>query len=173
MNFLTVEITTSRLLLVPIAIKYKDEIFLEFTEEITTYMYPNPAQTIAETEAFIQNSIQQLQDGTNLQVVILDKETHEFLGCAGLHNLGKAPRLGIWLKKAAHGNKYGLEAITALKNWADQNLDYEYISYPVDKNNIPSRKIPEALGGKVIKEYEKVTPSGKILYALEYQIESN
>jgi [ribosomal protein S5]-alanine N-acetyltransferase len=173
MNLLTVEITTSRLFLIPITMEYKDEIFLEFTEEITTYMYPSPAQTIAETEAFIYNSIQQLEAGNNLQVVILAKDSKEFLGCAGLHNLAQEPQLGIWLKKSAHGHKYGLEAIIALKEWADKNLDYDYLIYPVDKNNIPSRKIPEALGGKVVQEYEKVTKTGKILYALEYRIYKN
>lgn len=74
------------------------------------------------------------------------------------------------MKKAAQGNKYGLEVITALKDWADENLDYQYLIYPVDKNNIASRKIPEALGGKVIQEYEKVNQQGKILQALEYWI---
>jgi ribosomal-protein-alanine N-acetyltransferase len=173
MNLLTVEITTSRLLLLPITMEYKDEIFAEFTEEIATYMYPRPAQIITETEAFIQNSIQQLEDGTNLQVVILAKDSKEFLGCTGLHNLTQEPQLGIWLKKSAHGNKYGLEAIAALKKWADQNLDYEYIIYPVDRNNIPSRKIPEALGGKIRQYYEKINLSGNVLQTLEYIIYKN
>lgn len=173
MNLLTIEITTPRLLLLPIFLDYKDEIFSEFTEEITTYMYSCPTQTIAETEAFIQNSIKKLEHGINLQIVILAKDSKKFLGCAGLHNLDKVPELGIWLKKSAHGNKYGLEAITVLKEWADQNLDYEYLLYLVDRNNIASRKIPEALGGKVIQEYEEISMSGNVLQTVEYRIYKN
>lgn len=170
MNLLTVEITTPRLLLLPISLEYKDEIFSEFNQEITTYTYSSPAPTIVETESMIKNSIQELQNGTKLHTVILAKDSQEFLGCAGLFSLDKDPRFAIWIKKAAQGNKYGLEVIKALKDWADKNLDNDYIIYPVDKNNIASRKIPEVLGGKVIQEYEKVNQQGKILQALEYRI---
>lgn len=171
MNLSNVEISTNRLLLKPIALEYKEEIFSEFTEKITSYMYPRPAKTIAETEAFIQESIEGLKKGTNLQFVILGKNYQEFLGCAGLHSLDKEPQLGLWLKKMAHGNKYGLEAITAIKEWADKNLDCKYCIYPVDQRNIASRKIPEALRGKVIRTYEKANQSGNILHILEYRLD--
>jgi hypothetical protein len=102
MNLLNVEIATPRLLLLPISLEYKDEIFSEFTEEITSYMYPFQSKH--------------------------------------------------------------------LKKWADKNMDYKYIIYPANRKNIPSRKIPEALGGKVVKAHEKVNMSGKLLNALEYRI---
>ena len=173
MNLSYVEISTSRLLMKPITMEYKEEIFSDFTEEITTYTYPRQAKTIAETESFINESIKGLKNGTNLQLIVLAKKSQEFLGCAGIHNLNKQPELGIWLKKAAHGNKYGLEAITAIKQWADKNLDCEYFIYPVDRRNIASKKIPEALGGELIRNYEKVNQSGNILHVLEYRIDRN
>ncbi len=71
----------------------------------------------------------------------------------------KHPELGIWLKQAAHGHKYGLEAITAIKNWAIENLDYEYLLYPVDRVNIASTKILERLGGKIFREYIDILPA--------------
>ncbi len=172
-SFLSYFVSPPGLLLKPIALEYKEEIFSEFNEEITTYTYPCPAKMIAETELFIKNSIKELKNGTNLLLVVLAKDSGEFLGCAGLHDIDKELRLGIWLKKAAHGNKYGLEAITALKEWAERNLDYEYILYPVDRRNIASKKIPEALGGKVISQYQKVNMSGNLLDTLEYRIYKN
>lgn len=133
MNLLNVEISTNRLLLQPISMEYKKDIFSEFTDEITMYMYPRSPKNIYETEAFINESIVEMKNSSDLALVILKKEFQEFLGCAGIHNLTqKNPELGIWLKKAAQGNKYGLEAITAIKHWADGNLDYKYLSYPVD-----------------------------------------
>ncbi|OKH27597.1 GNAT family N-acetyltransferase [Chroogloeocystis siderophila] len=174
MNLLDVGIVTNRLVLKPISMEYKDNTFLEFTEEITTYMCPQSPREISETEAFIQEGITQLKIGSDLRVVILKKETQEFLGCAGIHNIKQQhPELGIWLKKAAHGNKYGLEVITALKDWTDTNIIYEYLSYPVDRRNIASRKIPEALGGQISREYEYIQIDGNTLYLLEYRIYSS
>lgn len=73
-------------------------------------------------------------------------------------------------QEKAHGNKYGLEVITAIKSWADKKLDYEYLRYPVDKANIASRKIPEALGGEIVREFNKINMSGNTLHIVEYKI---
>lgn len=171
MDLINVEITTDRLLLAALSFKYKKDIFSEFTEEITTYLYSRPANNISETEAFINEAIQGLKNNFQLRLVILKRESQEFLGCAGLHDINrKDPELGIWIKKKAHGNKYGLEVITAIKSWADEKLDYEYLRYPVDKANIASRKIPEALGGEIVREFNKINMSGNTLHIVEYKI---
>ena len=171
MELSLVEIFTNRLVLLPISQKYKEEIFREFTKEITTYMYPRPLQDIVETEEFINDSLGEIQTGNHLVLVILKKDSQEFLGCTGIHDIhSKHPELGIWLKKSAQGKGYGLEAITVLKRWADENLDYEYLIYDVDKANIPSRRIPEKLGGQITREYDKTNLSGRVLYILEYKI---
>ncbi|MGH2414924.1 MAG: GNAT family N-acetyltransferase, partial [Microcystaceae cyanobacterium] len=151
MEPIKVKIFTNQLLLISVLQKYKEDIFREFTKEITTYMYPRPPQDMTETEEFINDSLCEMQTGTHLIMVILKKDSQEFLGCTGIHEIhSKNPVLGIWIKKSAHGQGYGLEAITALKNWADENLDYEYLIYDVDKENIPSRRIPEKLGGQIV-----------------------
>lgn len=175
MNLLEIEIITNRLLLKSIAMQYKTEIFKEFTSEIATYMTPRPAIDIFETESFINESLTGLIEASNLQLVIIKKDTHEFLGCTGIHNINaKAPdlhpELGIWLKKSAHGNRYGIETIRALKQWAEENLDCNYLIYPVDRDNYPSRRIPERLGGVIVKEYDKQSLSGNTLHLLEYKI---
>ncbi|HCF27600.1 MAG TPA: N-acetyltransferase, partial [Cyanobacteria bacterium UBA11049] len=71
MNLLKVEISTNRLLLKPISLEYKEEIFSEFTEEITVYMYPRPPQDISETELFINQSIIEVGNGGALIFIIL------------------------------------------------------------------------------------------------------
>ncbi len=102
------------------------------------------------------------------------KETGEFLGCAGLHNTNsKIPELSIWIKKPAHGKKYGREAMQALKNWADKNLEYDYIKYPVAAQNTSSRKVAESLGGKEATKYEETTQGGKTWQFIEYRIYSH
>ena len=70
-GFLKERIESERLLLVPISMQYKDEIFREFSEEITTFMHPAPAKDIFETEGFIEDSLRGLSEGNNLQLVII------------------------------------------------------------------------------------------------------
>ena len=107
-DLLKVIVETPRLRLVPTSEKYAEDIFREFTPEITTYMYPKSAEKIDETLDFINSSIQKMINGEELQVVILDKQTGEFLGHAGLKNLhSETPEPGLWVKKIAHGNKFG------------------------------------------------------------------
>lgn len=164
-------IETSRLILVPVSMEYKHDIFFEFQEPVTLYMYPRAAEKIEETEAFIQTSIIQLRNGTNLQLVILKKDDQSFIGCAGLHNLNFSdPELGIWTRLSAHGNKYGQEAIKAIKEWADEHINYTHLRYPVVDINIPSRKIAESLGGRIMKSYDKQMLSGRRYKVVEYWI---
>ncbi|HMS91077.1 MAG TPA: GNAT family N-acetyltransferase [Candidatus Absconditabacterales bacterium] len=174
---LTIE--TERLLLVPITMEYAEEIFKEFTPEITTYMFPKSAEHISETERFIQESIEKMLIGNNYQTVILDKLSKEFLGCVGLHIENPLmPELGIWIKKSAFGKKIGREAVAGVTNRAQKNLEFEYLFYPVDQENIPSRKIAESIGGIVqtrengeeIVHIKATLDPNKILHSVEYRI---
>ncbi|MCJ8281876.1 MAG: GNAT family N-acetyltransferase, partial [Rivularia sp. ALOHA_DT_140] len=100
---LNIEISSNSLLLKSISLAYKKPIFETFTEEITTYMYPRPAKNKAETASFIKNSLEGMKNEHELILVILNKESEEFLGCAGIHRINsKQPEFGIWLKKTAH-----------------------------------------------------------------------
>ena len=170
----TLKIKSDRLILQPIALEFKQDIFQEFTSEITYLMFPKPAENIQETEYFIQTSIQQRHNKTDLALTILRQQTNEFLGICGIHKINTdTPELGIWLKKSAHGNGFGKEAIHSLKNWVDRNLNCQYILYPVEGKNLPSRKIPESFGAKIFRHYQQISASGKTLDLLEYRIFPN
>ncbi|NQU86632.1 MAG: GNAT family N-acetyltransferase [Mariniphaga sp.] len=173
-SLLNTKIETTRLLLVPIALRYKKDIFNELTREITVYMEIEPSKDLKETQEFIDKSIKGIKRGNNLQLVILEKISKEFLGCIGLHKLDKdTPEMGIWIKKSAFGYKYGQEAMKALKQWADENSEYEYITYSAAEKNIASRKIAEMLGGKIERKYNKKIKSGKEYFCYVYRIYSN
>ena len=167
----SVTIETQNLLLRSITPDHTEEIFREFTPEITTYMFPKSPEKIEETAAFVESAMKGNEEGRDLQIVILKKSTGEYLGKGGVHHIDtKTPELGIWIKKSAHGNGYGKEAVTALKEWTDEHLEYEYLLYPVDEANHASRRIPESLGGKVFREYDKENMGGRMLHLLEYRI---
>jgi RimJ/RimL family protein N-acetyltransferase len=134
-------------------------------------MFPATPKKIEDTLAYIHEQLPKIQKGENLHMVIVHKNTQEFLGGCGISNLtSTTPELGIWIKKAAHGNAYGREAVHGLKQWADTHLVYEYLIYPVDRKNIPSRKIAESLGGVITKAYKKKNMSGILLDEVEYHI---
>lgn len=169
-SFLHEKIESERLLLVSSTQAHAPDIFREFTSEITTYMWPLPPEKISDTEDFIRESREKMEVGTDLQLTIFNKDTLEFLGGGGLHSLDKIPEFGIWIKKAAHGHKYGQEAVEAIKKWAGENIEYDYLIYPVAKDNMGSRKLAEAMGGKIFKEWEGTPPSGRKSTFVEYQI---
>lgn len=170
MSYKDVAIETERLRLVPIESKYREEIFREFTKTVTKYMFPQPTGDIKDIDAFIQESLLGIEDGTNLQLVFL-KKNGEFLGCGGLHHTDRsAPEMGIWIKESSWGNGYGREAMRGVKDWADRYVDYEYILYPVAKANRPSQKIAESLGGQKIKEFIGKNQNGEEFEEIMYHI---
>lgn len=171
MDTSNITLKTKNLYLKSITLDYADDIFREFTAEITTHMFPKPAEKIEEIIEFIKTSMKGNKEGSNFQIVIINKANKDFLGCGGVHNIdGKTPELGVWIKKSAHGHGYGKEAVIALKEWADKNSEYEYLLYPVAEENYISRRIPEFLGGKIAREYDEVNMSGKKQHMLEYRI---
>ena len=153
------QIKSGRLFLRPVGPQDVSVIFSEFTEEITRYMLPAAAKTISETEAFVNSAVQQRKNGSDLILAILNSKSQEFYGLVGLHQGAKPdePVFGIWLKKSAHGQGYGREAVQSLLEWGRAHLNVSAFIYPVDRANIPSRKIPESLGGSIIEE--KIVPT--------------
>lgn len=152
-NIENIIIETDRLLLVPTTQEYAQDIFNEFTEEITRLMFPKPAKHIEETQAWINSCLSKRIAQEELQMTILDKSTKEFLGNVWLHDIKTpTPELWIWVKKSVHGKKIWREAVAGLENRAQKHLEFTYIIYPVSQENIGSRKIAESLGGIVEKD---------------------
>ena len=163
MDLRSTSIDSERLRLVPTSPIYAEDMFAEFTAEVTTFMGPKPAEVVEETFAFLAGAVDDLVHGRCLQVAILLKASSEFLGHAGLYDLtSRTPELGIWIKRSAHGNGYGREAVEALVRWAIGSVEFDYLLYPVDRRNLPSRRIPESLGGVVRRKYDRVNASGFI-----------
>ena len=164
-------IETDRLRLLSTSEDFVNDIFTEFTKDITKFMLPKSPSAVDETLNFIKTSREKMSQGEELQVVILNIATGEFLGHGGISKLSTdTPELGIWIKRSAHGNKYGREAVGGLKEWAVNNLKFKYLMYPVDKRNVASRKIAESLGGVIGAEYKENNMSGDLLDQVEYRI---
>lgn len=93
----------------------------------------------------------QSEDRTDLSLVVRRADSGECLGVTGLDGIDlPCPEIGIWIKEAAHGQGYGREAVRAVAEWASGTLGKEGFIYPVAVQNIPSRRVAEILGGKVV-----------------------
>ncbi|MCZ6539069.1 MAG: GNAT family N-acetyltransferase [Chloroflexi bacterium] len=171
-DLLEVEVVTDRLILRPTSLADLDPIFSKFNERVTRFMFPSSARSSAETASFIADSIDGMINGTNLQLTILRKDLqNQFAGCAGLHHPeSRFPEIGIWLAEDSQGLGLGLEAVEAICNWAADEIECDYIKYPVDRSNGVSRRIPESLGAEIEDEYDRITPDGRILNIVEYRI---
>ena len=151
--------------------EYTDEIYREFTPEITRYMMAAPPAAIGDTVAFINMARSALERGDDFHFVISRKNDAGFLGICGLHGRDASPELGIWLKKSAHGQGYGFAAMAALKAWAELCIEFDRLVYPVDRRNLPSRRIAEKLGGKIIGERTVTSLAGEVLDEVIYGIQ--
>lgn len=173
MNLKDVVIETKRLRLTPINESHLMPVYKHFTISITKFMYPQPSGNIGDTEEFINSSVEGILNGTNLQLVIHDKDTDKFLGCVGLHHVGSVdPELGVWIRKSFHSQGLGMEAVRGLIKWANENIEFNHLKYPVDKNNRSSRRIPLSCGGKFIKSYSLLNMNKtKELDIVEYWIQ--
>ena len=163
-------IHTGRVILQPVSNGFKLDICREFTPEITRYMPFTPTNDIKDTEDFIAHSAEELISGKAIHFCILKAETNEFLGCCALDHIdSRAVEIGLWLKKSAHGNGFGTDTVKALIDFAEQNIDFDYLFYPVDKNNYASRNIPQKLGFFVATSYEKNKNETDTLCVIEYR----
>lgn len=168
------QIETERLLLVSIELSHDQEIFKEFDKDVTTYMTPTPPDKIEDTQEFIKSWIQKNTEQKDAQLVILKKDTKEFIWCIWLHKIDTTiPEFWIRTKKSSHGNKYGQEAIQWLYKRAQANIEAEYITYPVDHRNIASCKLPQSLWWTtdwIISSEDTFDPNRK-LEIIRYKIE--
>lgn len=175
MDFLLTRIEGERIILSPISMEHAKDIFHEFTEDITRYMVPKPLDEISCAYEFIETSKKNMKAGLEAVFAITEISSGEFIGICALHGneAPGTPELGIWVKKSAHGKKLGREAICHLVKWAEGSLDILYFIYPVDRDNIPSRKVAESLGGVVLHVRVRESMSGATLNELVYKIEAH
>ncbi|BAP29847.1 uncharacterized protein CHSO_0810 [Chryseobacterium sp. StRB126] len=165
----TIKIKTERLILQPVEDSYIDDILEHFTNEVTRYMPFNPQGNRKDIISFVNESKRTLLQNTDLVMVALDSK-RDFMGCCGIHNITEESiELGLWLKKNAQGKGLGTEIITALIEFLENNFTFKYILYPVDEENIASKKIPEKLGFIPTIKYTKYKNSTTDLNIIEYR----
>lgn len=162
-------INTNRLILKPVDEKYIDDINTSFTQDITKYMPFNPNGDRNEIVNFVESSNRNLIKKTDIVFVVLNLEM-KFIGCCGIHNINKeSVEVGLWLRKEYQSQGFGTEITSALIDFIEQNFEFDYIIYPVDKENIKSKKIPEKLGFIPFETYKKKKNDLIDLHIIEFR----
>ena len=159
---------SNTLRLVPISLEFVQNIFEGFDEEVIEFLpIDNPPLLIEETISFIEHSIKQIKDGTDLVWVILYDEN--FIGCCGIHSIkSRQPHFGLWIKKDEQGKGYGKRIVDFMLYWALGKLDIDFIKYPVDKRNQKSIGLLKNHNAKFYGEYEM--GNEKKLDVIEYRL---
>lgn len=162
-------LVTNRLTLITVREEYIDEINISFTKKITEFMPFNPAGDRTEITKFVENSKKNLLEKKEVVFVVLNSEK-EFIGCCGIHNINhESVEIGLWLKEDFQSKGLGTEITNCLINYIEEKFKINYITYPVDKNNIRSRRIPEKLGFEQYRTYKKHKDELTYLNIIEYR----
>lgn len=163
-----ITIKTDRLILKPIVEDYADDINTYFTAEITRYMPFNPEGNMNDVLSFVDHSKKSLLNNTDLVMIAVDSDEN-FMGCCGIHHItSESIEVGLWLKKSVQGVGLGTEIIINLIQFIENHFIFKYILYPVDEENIASKKIPEKLGFIPYKKYKK-NKGSSFLNIVEYR----
>jgi RimJ/RimL family protein N-acetyltransferase len=109
--------------------------------------------------------------GFQLSLVIRLTETGEFIGATSLSPAeDELLETGLWIKEAAHGRGYGRETIAAICAWGSKTFRASGFLYPVVDENLPSRKLAEALGAEVMGTRQRQKPGEPPRTLLLYRI---
>lgn len=168
---MNITLHTKNLVLKPIQLSDAEAIFHFFTPKVTTYMYPAPARTIQDTLDFIHTAIKLREEDKEIVWVARLQVDETFVGCMGLHHINtRTPELGVWIQEGFFGKKLGIEGMSEVIRFAREKVPHDYLIYPVDRRNYPSRNIPESFGGVLRKTYQTTGRSGNLLDIIEYWI---
>ena len=147
-------ITTERLKIVPMSLDYLDELHKLLSDrELTRFMVFNPKETVDETKAQIQESISQFEKERPAFSDFALLAGDEFIGDLALYFFENDPAVAefSWVISPKHSKRgYGFEAAKGLMEYYRENKGITRFIAQCDSENIPSIRLIEKLGMKLI-----------------------
>lgn len=161
---------TERLVIQPFSNTYLEDYYQEFTDEITKYQYPDSFADVEAARQLVSAFVADMERGEMLELVILTRGG-AFLGSLEVFGLREeTPEIGLWLKKSAHGQGYGYEALRAVIEALNATNKYRYYLYEADVRNTPSIRLAQKFQYQKDGREEITTESGKKLMMQTYRI---
>lgn len=165
---------SSRLTFIPISEKYQIDLRKNLTPEVTKYLSFDILSNPLFTKLYIQSSEAEYARGTAVVLVVKDKETDEFLGSCGIHDINEeSAELGLWLKREAQGKGVGVEIIQTLLKIVENECDVRYAVYSVEKDNYASQMIANKAGFKKTIDFilEPTALKSRMREMIQYKLE--
>ena len=160
-------IKTERTNIIPFDMKYLEDYFNAFDDEITKYQWPDPFDNLDVARDVLQGFIDEMNSGVSLFCAILTDDGR-FIGGVEVHGLdGDCPELGIWIVPSEQKKGYAHEVLDAVLEYVVENNDKKEFFYEADVRNSASTKLIHKFMSKydiTDEGVEKlVTDSGKEL----------
>lgn len=122
----------------------------ESIEELRPWMpWAQNLPTIEGSELDIRRSRLQFLERTDLRLMLILKETGQFIGSSGLHRMDWQSRkfeVGYWVCTPFAKQGFITEAVDAITNYAIQELQANRIEIRCDSRNLRSARVAERLG---------------------------
>lgn len=126
--------------LLPMNMRYVDDICSGFTPQITEHLYTGPVNQNMVVEG-IKKNIQEMKNNTGVFYVIRSNNTGEFLGCAGIRFRDEVVMPKLWIKETMWQRGYGSQVFKALLYVAHTKAPGKKCYITVDKRNIAAKCI--------------------------------
>ncbi len=166
---------TERLIIKPVTIGDKDEIF-EYRRDKETNKYQGwIPETIEDVEVFIGNTSKQINvPETWFQFVIVDKETQKIVGDLGIHFIdpeNEQAEIGCTLNKNYQNKGFATESVRKVIDYLFKELNKHRIIASIDPENKNSIRLVERIGFRKEAHFvESLFINGKwvddLIYAL-------
>ncbi|MCC6643663.1 GNAT family N-acetyltransferase [Candidatus Peregrinibacteria bacterium] len=164
-NELPENLDTDRMDLKLVSAEWIDEIFAEIRGNVARHFINFEDRN--ELQTWINENRRLFARGEKIEMVMLRKESGEFLGMVSIRNLNINPEIGVWVKINAQGQGLAREALETLISWYKIRTGIaEKIKYVVEKGNDASIGLAKKMGMQYIGD---VADSDQLVYE-EYLI---
>ncbi len=169
------KLETERLIIRPIKLDDKNEIF-EYRSDAETNKYQGwIPKTIDDVETFLGKISKQINEPeTWFQFVLIEKETQKVVGDLGIHFFGKENKqveIGCTLNKVFQNKGYATESVKKVIDYLFKELNKHRIITSIDPDNENSIRLVERIGFRKEAHFiESLFINGKwvddLIYAL-------
>ena len=159
--------TMKRIKVIPFDMKYLEDYYNNFNEEITRYQWPDPFESIEYARALLRDFLDEMNREETLLFAIVDTGD-KFVGSVEMHGLSEdCPELGVWIVESEQGKGYAYEALKYILDYAHRKYGKTEFFYEADVRNTGSNKLLSKFADSYVIETldieELVTDSGKEL----------
>lgn len=136
-------------------IEEEDRVLLQshFTPAIGQYLSIESFAHPALVKAYIQQSQEEMKQGTCLVLMAFERESQQFVGCLTLNDINQySTEIGLWVREQQQQKGYGSALLDLAVSIVEQAIPTQQIIYTVEKENTASIVLCEKKGFQLERE---------------------